>query len=282
MGIPETNRSNSGLRADAAESRTSVKPEPMHGRRTIQSLERAIDLLELLASAGAGLGLKEIAEKSRLNASTCHHLLATLAKRGLVGRASSRNYVLGPRIAHLSESRLKHFSFADAALPELRELNEVTKESVQLAAMQGKSLATLAKLDSMLPVRVGFGDEYSRSDAAHATATGKAILAWLPDSEMARIVGTDPLRRFTEKTVPSRKELREELRLVRRNGCSCENEEFQLGVVCVGGAVRDQSGAVVGSIGVSMPRMRAKGDHLEAVKQHVKEASRRISAICGI
>lgn len=281
MGIPETDRSYSEFREDATESRGVVESEPKHGRRTIQSLERAIDLLEILASAGGGMALTEIARRSGLNASTCHHLLATLAKRGMVGRSVGRNYLLGPRIAHLSESRLKHFSFVDAALPELRELNEVTRESVQLAAMQGKSLATLAKLDSMLPVRVGFDDEYSRSDAAHATAAGKAILAWLPETEMVRIVGSGPLRSFTEKTIPSCEELRENLRLVRRNGYSWENEEFQLGVVCVGGAVRDQNGAVVGAIGVSMPRMRAKGPHLEAVKRRVKDSSRRISDICG-
>lgn len=281
MGIPKTDHRYSGLQADAGESRRGADSESKHDRRTIQSLERAIDLLEILASAGDGMALTEIAKRSELNASTCHHLLATLTKRGLVGRGVSRNYVLGPRIAHLSESRLKHFSFVDAALPVLRELNEATKESVQLAAMQGKSLATLAKLDSMLPVRVGFDDEYSRSDAAHATAVGKAILAWLPETEMVRIVGTGPLRSFTERTILSCEELHENLRLVRRNGYSWENEEFQLGVVCVGGAVRGQSGAVIGAIGVSLPRMRAKGPHLEAVKRQVKHSSSRISAICG-
>lgn len=263
-------------------ARAEAAPGRERGSRTIQSLERAIDLLEMLASSAGGLSLTELAEKSGLNPSTCHHLLATLAKRGMAGRSSrNRNYVLGPRITDLSESRLRQFNLIDVALPELRGLNEATKESVQLASLQGGSLATLAKLDSKLPVRVGFDDEAARSDAAHATATGKAILAWLPETELVRLIGSGPLKRFTPKTVHSLEALTDELRLVRRGGCAVEDEEFQLGVVCVGGSVRDQSGAVVGSIGVSMPGMRARGDHLESVKRQVKEFSARVSAAYG-
>jgi IclR family acetate operon transcriptional repressor len=249
--------------------------------RTIQSVERALDLLEILAEANGEMALNALAGKSGLNISTCHHLLATLIKRGFAGQTPrTRSYFLGPRITDLSESRLKQFNLLDVAMPELRRLNDLTLESVHLAVMQGVSLITLAKLESKLPIRVGT-DDALKTDAAHATATGKAILAWLPEAEIARVIAHGNLKRFTEKTISTISELIEDLRLVRRNGYALDNEELQPGVVCVGSAIRDHSGAVIGSISCSMPRMRADGDHMDVVRRSVIECTSLISTRFG-
>ena len=95
--------------------------------------------------------------------------------------------------------------------------NERTGETVHRAVMQGGELVTLAVLDSHHAVRVvsALG---GKSNAAHATATGKAILAWLPDPEIERIIERRGLMRFTDKTIVDRLELLENLRHVRRNG----------------------------------------------------------------
>ncbi len=255
--------------------------EPGKMPRTIQSVERALDILEILADADGELALNELAAGAHLNASTCHHLLATLVKRGYAGQTSrTRSYFLGPRITELSDSRLKQFNLSEIATPELRRLNDSTLESVHLAVLQGTSLVTLAKLDSKLPIRVG-SDDGMKADAAHATATGKAILAWLPEPEIARVIAQGGLKRYTDKTISTISELMEDLRLVRRNGYSLDNEEFQAGVVCVGAAIRDHAGAVIGSVSGSMPRMRADGDHMAKVKRQVQDCAARISSRFG-
>jgi IclR family acetate operon transcriptional repressor len=249
--------------------------------RTIQSIERALDLLDILADADGELALGEIAAKSKLNNSTCHHLLATLVKRGYVGRnRRTRAYFLGGRITELSNRRLKQFNLADIATPELKQLADATGESVHLAVMQGAALVTLVKLESRLPIRVG-ADDISKTNAAHATATGKAILAWLPEPEIARVIAANGLSRFTERTIVTISALMEELRLVRRNGCSMDNEEFQPGVVCVGAAIRDHAGAVIGAISCSMPAMRAKAKSREQAKAAVKQCAAAISERLG-
>jgi IclR family acetate operon transcriptional repressor len=249
--------------------------------RTIQSIDRALDLLDILAAADGELALGEIATKAGLNSSTCHHLLATLAKRGYVGRnPRGRTYFLGGRITELSNRRLKQFNLIDIAMPELRHLNVETGESVHLAVMQGNALVTLAKLDSRLPVRVG-SDETGKANAAHATATGKAILAWLPEAEIARVIANNGLTRFTEKTIGTIADLMEDLRHVRRNGYAIDREEFQPGVVCVGVAIRDHAGAVIGSISSSMPAMRATANSVESVKTAVKACAMAISERLG-
>jgi IclR family transcriptional regulator, acetate operon repressor len=249
------------------------------GGRTIQSIERALDLLDILADGELALG--EIAAKSHLNNSTCHHLLATLVKRGYVGRnRRTRAYFLGGRITELSNRRLKQFNLVDIASPELKQLSDATGESVHLAVLQGSVLVTLAMLESRLPVRVG-ADEAAKAHAAHATATGKAILAWLPEPEIARVIAANGLTRFTERTIVTISALMEELRLVRRNGCSVDNEEFQPGVVCIGAAIRDHAGAVIGAISCSMPAMRAKAKLREQVKVAVKACAAAISERLG-
>ena len=256
-------------------------PRSAKGPRTIQSVDRALALLDVLGDASGALPLNEIAAQAGLNVSTCHHLLATLAARGYVGRVPrGRDYFLGPRITELSQRRLGQFSLVDIAMPELRALNDETLESVHLAVLQGNALVTLAKLDSRLPIRVG-ADEAGKTGAAHATATGKAILAWLPEAEIARVIADTGLRRFTDRTISTIAELMEELRLVRRNGHSVDNEEFQPGVVCYGAAIRDQAGAVIGSISCSMPSMRAEGSHAGKAKAAVKACAAAISERFG-
>ncbi len=264
---------------DGALSR--VRAERLKAGRTIQSIERALDLLEILATGDSELALHEIAARARLNISTCHHLLATLVKRGYVGRnRRTRSYFLGARITELSNSRLKQFNLTDIAMPELRQLNETTRESVHLAVMQGHALVTLAKLESRLPIGVG-SDEPGKTNAAHATATGKAILAWLPEAEIARVIASHGLTRFTENTIGTIAGLMEDLRLTRRNGYAVDSEEFQPGVVCFGAAIRDHAGAVIGSVSCSMPQMRAKGKERDKAKAAVKLCAAAISERLG-
>ena len=138
----------------------------------------------------------------------------------------------------------------------------------------------------MLPPRLRASVPWCRppttmSSAPHATATGKAMLAWLPEDEIRRIVGLRGLRRFTPNTITDFTALIEELRLVRRHGFAMEREEFQPGVICVGAAIRDHTGAVVGSLSASAPTMRANDAHLERIREEVVSAARTLSADLG-
>ena len=142
------------------------------------------------------------------------------------------------------------------------------------------SLVNVLRRDARHAVRVG-GGLGGESNAAHATATGKAILAWLPPRELDRIIADKGLTAFTGNTIVDKDELREHLRLVRRNGFAIDREEFQLGVVCIGAAIRDHAGAVVGSIGVSAPLFRATADYLDQIKLHLITATDELSMELG-
>lgn len=268
------------LRVADTTGTTTPENAPQQPKRKIQSVERALRLLELLADGN--LRLNAISKALDLNVSTCHHLLGTLLERGYVAQsAQDRSYFLGNRINELSRSRMRQFNIAEVAMTGLRELNESTGETVHLAVMQGEELITLAVLDSHHAVRVVSGPG-GRSGATHATATGKAILAWLPEQEIERIIERHGLTRFTDKTIVDRRDLLENLRHVRRNGFSVDNEEYQPGVVCIGAAIRDHAGAVIGAFSCSMPRMRATRQHLNTVENDVKATARILSDAVGV
>jgi len=250
-------------------------------RRKIQSVERALSLLELLADAPDGVRLNDISNTLGLNVSTCHHLLGTLMDRNYVAQSGKdRAYFLGNKVLELSRSRMRQFNLADATRGELQELNKRTGETVHLAVLQGDQLVTIAVLDSYHAVRVVSAPS-GKADAAHATATGKAILAWLPETEIDRIIDHVGMTQFTEQTITDPEKLFEELRLVRRNGFSMDREEYQPGVICIGAAIRDHAGAVIGAFSCSIPTMRADRKHLNSLQTEVKEVARSISDSLG-
>ena len=261
---------------------SQVPSTPSNGaeRGGIQSVDRALSLLLAIAELGGETTLSTLAARTGLNISTCHHLLATLTQRGFVAKSiGRRGYTLGARILYLSQACLQ-VELPRRAQRFIDRINQETGETVHLAVMQGDELVTIIKREARHAVRVDTGT-LGKSNAAHATSTGKAILAWLPEGEIARIIAVQGMRGFTPNTITDYAALIEELRLVRRHGFAMDREEFQPGVVCVGAAIRDHSGAVVGSVSASAPTMRADESHLTLMREQVVSAARELSLELG-
>lgn len=268
---------------ERAEIRGIMPARPPIGRDKggIQALDRAFLILDIIADAGGEAKLTDIAATAGLNVSTCHHLISTLYNWGYVARGiGSRTYTLGSRILHLSAACLRQVDLPRRAQLYVDRLNDETREAVQLAVMQGTDLMNVLRRDSRYAVRVDAGMG-GKTNAAHATATGKAILAWLPPTEVERIVATHGLTAFTPNTITSVENLTEELRLTRRQGFATDREEFQPGVICIGAAVRDHAGAVVGSISVSSPIFRATPEYLDQIRTHLIAVTDELSMELG-
>jgi len=248
-------------------------------RHNIQSVDRALYLLETIAEAGGEASLTDLANRTGLNISTCHHLLATLIQRGFAAKVPGRRlYALGARILYLGHACLQ-VDLPRRAQPYLDEINQTTGETVYLAALQGDSVVTLAVRESHHAVRVDTG-KIGKVEAPHATSAGKAIMAWLPEDEIRRML-SGGMKRFTANTITDFSALTESLRLVRRNGYAIDREEFLPGVVCVGSAIRDQAGTVIGAMSVSTPTMRASEEHIARMRDEVSAATRALSAEFG-
>ncbi|MBI4366415.1 MAG: IclR family transcriptional regulator [Deltaproteobacteria bacterium] len=264
--------------------RSAVKARPSRAsaigdRHRIQSVDRALLLLETIAEAGGEATLTDLANRTGLNISTCHHLLATLIQRGFAAKVPGRRlYALGARILFLGHACLQ-VDLPRRAQPYLENINRATGETVHLAGLQGDSVVVLAVREARHAVRVDTG-KIGELEAPHATAAGKAILAWLPEDEMRRIL-SHGMKRFTDNTITEFTDFVEALRIVRRNGYAIDREELLPGVICVGAAVRDQAGTVIGAISASTLSMRASEEHIALMRVEITAAARALSAEFG-
>src|SRR6202047_5311288 len=216
-----------------------ARPPMVRENGGIQPLNRAFLILDIIADAGGEAKLTEIAGIAGLNVSTCHHFISPLHNWGYGARGNtSSSDVLRSRILHLSAACLRQVDLPRRAQSFVDRLNDQTREAVQLAIMQDTNLVNVLHREAGHAVRVDAGCG-GNSNAAHATATGKAILAWLPPTELDRIVADKGLTAFTPHTITDIEKLKEDLRLTRRNGFAIDREEFQLGVICLGRSEED-------------------------------------------
>ncbi len=249
------------------------------GRGRIQSVDRALSILEVAAESDGGISVSDISEVLGLNVSTCHHLIATLAHRGFLSHLGrTRGYTLGPMLRELVELADQAPDHAAILSPELRAVGERLGHGIQFATLSDTSLMTRLSFPA-----AGNGirepSEVEKMTALHATATGKAILAWIPDTELARIISVNGLARYTSRTITTLSHLTEELRLVRRRKFAVDDQEFREGIVCVGAAIRAVAGAVIGSISVTLEAERATGEYKGFLAGEVIAAANTCSAM---
>lgn len=233
--------------------------------RTIQSVDRALTILEEVARERDGMTLSELSDRTGLNASTCHHLISTLVARGYLSHLSRiRGYALGSKVWELYEMAEQETEPSVLLSADLRALGKQLGHGVQLAVLSDTSLMT--KLSFSAPENpVDEPDEVEKMTALHATATGKAILAWIPDTELVRVISANGLTAYTPRTITSLSGLVEELRLVRRRKYAIDDEEFRDGIVCIGSAIREGGGAVIASISATVAADQAT----EEYRQHL-------------
>jgi IclR family acetate operon transcriptional repressor len=245
----------------------------------VRSVKRALSLVNAIADAGGEAALTDLSARTGLPVSTCHHLLKTLVECGFAAQVAGKKlYVLGTRFIQLSHACVNS-DLPRRAQPFLEAISEATGETVHLAALQGNAIVTVALREARHAIRVDAGG-VGRVEAPHATSVGKAILAWLPENEIRRVLAAG-MTRFTKHTITTLPELTEALRQVRREGVAFDMEEYIPEVICIGAPIRDQAGAVIGAISASMPKMRATEEHVAMTRAEILSATQALSEDYG-
>ncbi|MBL7249210.1 IclR family transcriptional regulator [Alloalcanivorax sp. C16-2] len=256
------------------EGKESVKPAV-----TIQSVERALDILEYVADAKEPRKLHDIARAVGLKSPTCHHLLNSLVRRGYVRRnARPRSYYLGPKVIELGHRQGASTDMREAAAARLAELARDSGASAVMSVLNGTTLTLLLEQPAAGGIVLD-GYREGVAMAAHATALGKAILAWLPESQVARVVADHGLTPFTGRTIDTLAELVEALRQIRRHGFAVEDGEYRGEVSGLAVALRDRSGSVVGSIGCLIPRDSDEMVRMRELQSKVRSVAKAISRL---
>ena len=215
-------------------------------RRTrVQSLERALDLLEALASVHE-LGVSELAARTGLVPSTAHRLLATLTDRRYVVAERGR-YRLGPRLGELTEGRTDPiYRLREAARPHLQAIQRATGETANLIVLEGVNAVYVDQVEGSRMIRMF--TEVGSGVLAHTTGAGKAILAALPAERVSALYGERTLERITSRTLTTLAALEQDIARIRRRGFAIDDEEHEEGVSCVAAAVLAANGEPVAAL----------------------------------
>jgi IclR family acetate operon transcriptional repressor len=241
------------------------------------ALEKALDVLDAIGAAPAGLGQNELAERLALPRTTVYRLLGTLVARGLVRRDPLRKvYCLGFRCFEMARQAYAMPDLVAAAAMELRALRDLTGETTYLATLDGREMISLERCDGAHSQRSAA--VLGQRKPVYCTSQGKAILAAMPDEARDAIVRDLVLKPLTPRTITDRRRLQAELRITKARGYAIDDEEILLGVRCVGAAVLDAAGVVRGAISVAGPAWRLTRARLELLGPEVAEAARRAGA----
>lgn len=250
-------------------------------RDSVQSLERAFDLLEALGDGGE-LGVTELANRTGLVPSTAHRLLHTLAKRGYVSRSSeSGRYLLGYKVIEVAsglERRLERLRVV--ARPHLEAVQRSTGETVNLVVLDADRVVYVDQVEGSRHVRMF--TTVGTSAPAHTTGAGKAMMAGGPPDTLETLYGgREPLQKLTEHTLTSVQALEKDFERIRRRGYAVDNEEHEEGVGCVAVAVFDHTGRPSAAISLSGPSARVLGSNAARVGALLVEHAAQVSGGLG-
>jgi DNA-binding IclR family transcriptional regulator len=246
----------------------------------IQSVDRAIRILKALAAGPGRLGVSELSDRLGLAKGTVHGLLRTLQEHGLVEQhPDSDKYQLGPQVLQLSGRYLDLNELRARSLAWSELLATRADEAVRVGVVHGPGVLVVHHVfrpDSTLQIL-----EVGSVLPLHATALGKAVLAYVED-EVRDDLLSDDLARLTGQTLCTAPALAKELAATRERGYALEKEEAVIGEAGVAAPIFDRNGDAVGAVGVAGPRERVlKRGRERIVANAVLEAARGISRDLG-
>jgi len=245
----------------------------------IQSLSRAIAILDCFTVEEPQLGVREVARKTAMSVSTVGRLLASLNALGLLSQDSgSRLYRMGPKVMAYNMVYTSTLDIRGSARPMLEELFRLTNETVSLYVLAGEQRVCADCIESSerLRVVVRVGEHMP----LHAGSAGKALLAFMPPEEVERILSR-PLERMTAKTVVSKEGILRELKQVRANGFATSHSERFEDVIGVAAPVFDGRGMVVAALNVAGPSQRFTDQSVAKLRPRLLDLAQKISRLLG-
>src|SRR5690349_19621445 len=249
------------------------------GHGGVQSVERALTVLEILAREGHA-GVSEIAEEMGIHKSTVSRLMGSLVTREMVHQNSERGkYQLGFGILRLASSIPGRLSLVHEARPVLESLADKYKETVNLAVLRSNYAVNVDQ--AMGPSTLATSDWVGSLTPLHATSSGKVLLAALPVEERSRILQKVGLEARTPRTITDRNTLESQLLDVSRDGYAIVHEEFEIGLTAVAVPIYNHFGTVIGSVSISGPAFRFDPENTPGLIEGLKEAGLVISGKMG-
>ena len=248
----------------------------LHGPQGLQSVDRAVRIIEALADGPATLSA--IATTTGLSDATAMRYLGGLASHGLVERDDgTRRYRIGMRMFILGRSALGGRDFMTMATSVMTRLVEEYDETINLGARAGDDLVIVHAFESSQQIRKGAS--VGEKDNWHSSGLGKAILSTLEDGEVERLMDQQQMVQLTARTLTTMDDLRRDLERIRERGFGIDDEESAEGLRCVAVPIRDASGRARYAISVSGPSYRLSHSRLQHIGNSIRYQTKVLTAL---
>lgn len=246
----------------------------------VNSVDRALSILELISNHRDGLGITEIGEKLDLHKSTVHRLLQTLIYKGFVVQDNnSRNYMISFKLFEIGQRKVEGLDILEISKKHIKRLVKQVNETVHLVVRDENEVAYIDKMEA--DNTISMSSKIGRRSPMYSTSVGKAILAYSEKSDIERIWKSSEIIKFTKNTITEYEKFIKELDKIKQQGYAIDNEEHELGVRCIGVPVFNRFGEVEAAISVSGPAMRMDRDKIEKIKKGVMDSAREIGRELG-
>jgi DNA-binding IclR family transcriptional regulator len=248
--------------------------------RSVPALDRALNALELLAASKHGLTLPELSAALKAPKSSAHSLLLTLERRGYLHRNLKTNrYLFGLQLFSLANMALAALDLREKAAPFLRALMSRSRLTAHLALLEHNEAVLIDKAEP--PGVYKLATWLGKRMELHCTGVGKAMMAHLTDEELDAVLRLRGLPRHNDNTIASSRRLREEMARIKRLGYAIDDEEDEIGYRCIGAAIFDRAGKVIGGVSVSGDIEHVTSERVGVIAEHVKQCAASVSALLG-
>jgi IclR family transcriptional regulator, acetate operon repressor len=253
-------------------------PDPKDGG--VQSVDRALLIIETLAEDDEGYRLTDLAVRTGLSPSTVHRLLTTLEKRRFVQFDRGESiWHIGAQSFAIGSTFVRRRNFVTQALPYLRKLRDQTRETANLAVVDDGAMVVLTRVESREIMRSV--TKVGGRVPMVASGLGKALLATYSEQDVFAIIRRDGMPRLTSKSIVRAGELCKSLHDIRRQGYSVDDEEALMGLRCVSAVVYDDCSEPLAAISVSGKASRVPNDRLPILGKLVQEVAAELTTALG-
>jgi IclR family KDG regulon transcriptional repressor len=246
----------------------------------VQTLDRALNIIELLSVENEGIGVTEIGMRLSLHKSTVHRLLNALAQRGYIEKDEKRgNYKLGLKFIEIGSLRLNQIELKTEAVPFLRRLAELVRQPVHLAILRGHDAVYIEKIEPIQSIRMY--SQIGKRIPLYCSALGKVLLSGLDKDTYETLIPGISFQSFTPNTRTDEGSLRAAVELVRERGWAQDNEEHELGIRCVAAPIHDYTGRIIAAMSIGGDKGVITPERDEENARLVMETAEQISKRMG-
>jgi len=246
----------------------------------VQSVDRALALLDYLAQEDREISLTEIAKAMGWPKTTVHGLISTLRERNYVDQSPvTGRYKLGVRLFELGNTVARSWEVRSVARPAMQDLNARINEMVQLATESNGEVLYIEKIDSTHMMRIV--SEIGARLPMHCTGLGKVLLAYKKPSEVDWIISKHGMRTMTSHTITNREALEKELEKIRKLGYAIDDREIMEGLRCVAAPIFNSEGEVKYAVSVSGMANNLLGERFDKVRHELVRMAESISHLMG-